>query len=163
MYGEKLKLCGNLRKHAETRKGFLYCWNCTETFYIRFQLTETLRKLFSLFLHCWNWTETYTSGFRWRKLDGIQLKLYNSFRIAETIQETSTPSFYIVLAVFQFCWNSIFHPVQIMLDQIQSICKRHLKQPDLTDVQNLLHRLRSVLVYFEFWYCWPLFEICFNG
>ena len=57
------------------------------------------------------------------------------------------------VSMFQFCWNSIFHPVQIMLDQIQCICKRHLKQPDLTDVQNLLHRLRSVLVYFEFWCC----------
>ena len=110
-YVEKLKPCGNLRKPAETRKGFLYCWNCTETYYIRFQLTETLRKLFSSFPHCWNLTETYTSGFRWRKLDGIQLKLYNSFRIAETIQETSTPSFHIVSAVFQFCWNGIFHPV----------------------------------------------------
>ena len=32
------------------------------------------------------------------KLDGIQLKLCNSFGIAETIQETSTQSFYIVSA-----------------------------------------------------------------
>ena len=75
-----------------------------------------------------------TSGFSWLKLcgncsvcfrtaetglnithqvsaGGIHLKLYNSFRIAVTIQETSSQSFYIVLAVFQFCWNCIFHPV----------------------------------------------------
>ena len=41
-----------LRKITETygtRKGFVYCWNCTETFYTRFQLTETLRKLFICF------------------------------------------------------------------------------------------------------------------
>ena len=87
-----MKPCGNLRKPVETRRGFLYCWNCTETFYIRFHLTETLRKLFNLFPHCWNCSETYTSGFHWRKLNGIQLKLYNSFRIAKTIQETSTLS-----------------------------------------------------------------------
>ena len=72
-------------------------------------MTETLRTLFSMFPHCWNWTKTYTSGFCWRKLDGIHLKLYYS--IAETILETSSPSFYIVSAVFQFCWNFIFHPL----------------------------------------------------
>ena len=60
---------------------FPYCWNLTETNYIRFQLTETLRKLFSSFPHSWNLTETYTSGFRWRKLEGIQLNLYNSFHM----------------------------------------------------------------------------------
>ena len=80
-----------------------------------FSIAETEQKRstsgFSLFLHCWNWTKNYTSVFRWRKLDRIQLKLYNSFRIAVTIQETSSQSFYIVLAVFQFCWNCIFHPV----------------------------------------------------
>ena len=42
---ETWNLCVNLRKPAETRKGFLYCWNCTATYYIMFQLTETLRKL----------------------------------------------------------------------------------------------------------------------
>ena len=46
------------------------------------------------FVYCC--TETCTSGFRWQKLDGIQLKLCNSFRIAETIQETPTPNFYLV-------------------------------------------------------------------
>ena len=93
---------------AETRKRFLYCRNCTETYYIRFQLTETLQKLFSMFLHCWNWTETYTSGFRWRKFYRIQLKLYNSFRIVESKQETSTPSFYIVSAEIQFLLKLVF-------------------------------------------------------
>ena len=106
---ETWNLCVNLRKPAETRKGFLYCWNCTATYYIMFQLTETLRKLLSSFPHCWNLTETYTSGFSRRKLDGIQLKLYNRFYIAETILETSTlSSFYLVSAVFQFCWKGIF-------------------------------------------------------
>ena len=122
-YVEKLKPCWNLRKPAETRKGFLYCWNCTETYYMRFQLTETLRKLFSSFPHCWNLTETYTSGFRWRKLDGIQLNLYNSFHIAETIQETSTPCLYIVSAVFQFCWNGIFHPVNLTKLTLMKHCQ----------------------------------------
>ena len=74
-------------------------WNFAETF--------------SLFPHCWNWTETYTSGFHWRKLDGIQLKLYYRFYIAETKLETSTLSFYLVSAVFQFCWNGIVHPVTL--------------------------------------------------
>ena len=36
------------------------------------------------------------SGFRWDKLDGI----CNSFRIAETIQESPTPNFYLVSAAF---------------------------------------------------------------
>ena len=118
---KKLKPCGNLRKPAETRKGFLYCWNCTETYYIMFPLTETLQKPFSSFRHCWNWTETYTSGFHWRKLDGIQLKLCNSFLIAETILETSTPSFFIVSAVFQFCWNGIFHPVHYLILKVSMV------------------------------------------
>ena len=103
---------GNLLKRG---KGFFIAENCTETNYIRFQLTETLHKPFSFSPHCWNWSETCTTGFRWRKLDGIQLKLYNSIRIAETIQETWSPSLYIVSAVFQFCWNGIFQPVSWLL------------------------------------------------
>ena len=65
----------------------------------KFNLTEMWRKLFSLFLYCWNLTETYTSGIFCRKLDGIQLKLSNIFRIGEIIQETPTSNFYIVSAV----------------------------------------------------------------
>ena len=31
----KLKLCGNLRKPAKARKGSLYCWNCTQTYWLK--------------------------------------------------------------------------------------------------------------------------------
>ena len=99
---------GNLRKWG---KGFCIAETVQKLTTSGFSWLKLCDKLFSLFQHCWNWTKTYSSGFCWQKLDGIQLKLYNSFSIAETILETSTPSFFIVSAVFQFCWNGIFHPV----------------------------------------------------
>ena len=56
-------------------------WNLLHQVSGNWNFAET----FSLFPYCWNLIETYTSGFHWQKLDWIQLKLYNSFRIAETI------------------------------------------------------------------------------
>ena len=78
---------------TETRKGFLHCWNCIETYYICFQQTETLQKLYSMFQDCWNWMETYMTGFRWRKLKEIQVKLCNGFRISDTIQQNFNSKF----------------------------------------------------------------------
>ena len=82
----KLKPCGNFRKYAlqvyanwnltETRKAFLHCWNCAETYYIRFQVTETFWKLFSMFPYCWNLTETNYIRFQ---LTETLRKLFSSF------------------------------------------------------------------------------------
>ena len=101
---EKTETCGNEERVSVVPKLYRNLlhqvsadWNFAETF----KFVSTLLKL-NWNLHIrFPWTET------WRN----QAETIVSALIAETIQKTSTPSFYIVSAVFQFCWNGIFHPV----------------------------------------------------